>query len=111
MCAQRLRGRRLALGLTQHEVAVRLQRRGNPTTNRTLSAMEHGHGLDLGLLPELADVLGCTVTYLLGLTHDPSAWQPDPATPADQPPLPVNGAGILGPTPAGFAVSSEARTR
>ncbi|MEV0384033.1 helix-turn-helix transcriptional regulator [Nonomuraea sp. NPDC050643] len=77
LCAQRLRGRRLALGLTQHELAERLRQRGRPVTNRTLSAMEHCQGLDLGMLPELADALDCTVTYLLGLTLDPSAWQPD----------------------------------
>lgn len=76
-CAQRLRDRRLALGLTQREVVDRLVRHGSRTTNRSLSAMENGRGLDLGLLPELADALDCTVTYLLGLCSDPSAWQPD----------------------------------
>jgi hypothetical protein len=80
-CSQRLRERRLTLGLTQREVVGRLQRRGYHTTNRALSAMENGRGLDLGLLPELADALGCTVTYLLGLTADPTAWEPGPARP------------------------------
>lgn len=41
--------------------------------------MENGRGLDLGLLPELADSLECTVTYLLGLAADPSSWRPDRA--------------------------------
>jgi transcriptional regulator with XRE-family HTH domain len=77
ICARRLRERRLALGLTQREVVDRLDRFGSRTTNRSLSAMENGRGLDLGLLPELADALDCTVTYLLGLCSDPSVWQPD----------------------------------
>lgn len=76
VCAQRLRQRRLELGLTQREVVARLQRRGNRTTNRALSAMENGRGLDLGLLPDLAEALACTTTYLLGLTADPSEWRP-----------------------------------
>ena len=39
--------------------------------------MENGRGLDLGLLPELAESLRCTTTYLLGLTADPQSWAPD----------------------------------
>jgi hypothetical protein len=39
--------------------------------------MENGRGLDLGLLPELAESLRCTTTYLLGLTADPQSWTPD----------------------------------
>jgi transcriptional regulator with XRE-family HTH domain len=77
VCAQRIRERRRALELTQREVAGRLVLLGNPTTNRTLSAMENGRGLDLGLLPDLAVSLECTVTYLLGLSTDPHAWEPD----------------------------------
>lgn len=77
VCAQRIRERRRALGLTQREVAGRLARLGNRTTNRTLSAMENGRGLDLGLLPALAESLACTVTYLIGLTADPHSWEPD----------------------------------
>src|SRR5262245_13608697 len=73
VCARRLRERRLALGLTQREVVARL---GHQTTNRALSVMENGRALDLGLLPDLATALECTVTHLLGLTDDPSAWQP-----------------------------------
>lgn len=75
--ARRLRERRLAQGLTQREVVGRLESRGVRTTNRALSTMENGRGLDLGLLPELAEALDCTVTYLLGLTGDPHAWRPD----------------------------------
>lgn len=77
VCAQRIRERRRTLGLTQREVAGRLVLLGNPTTNRTLSAMENGRGLDLGLLPDLAVSLECTVTYLLGLATQPQAWEPD----------------------------------
>lgn len=121
VCAQRLRERRLTLGLTQREVVARLQRRGNYTTNRALSAMENGRGLDLGMLPELADALGCTVTYLLGLTSDPAAWEPGPAVqPAPAGPAPAGPAnssravimGILGPdVPSGFAAPGRTRAR
>lgn len=122
LCAQRLRDRRLTLGLTQREVVARLQRHGHRTTNRALSAMENGRGLDVGLLPDLADALGCTVTYLLGLTSDPSAWQPASgwAAPAAQPgsggdhaaspSVPVTG--ILGPhLPGDFSAPARARQR
>jgi transcriptional regulator with XRE-family HTH domain len=110
VCAQRIRERRLALGLTQREVVARLERRGNSTTNRALSSMENGRGLDLGLLPELAEALRCTVTYLLGLTADPMAWHPSPdavgangsntsldqQVPAQRE-VSIQGSGILGP--------------
>ena len=116
VCAQRLRERRLALRLTQREVAARLVLRGNQMSNRALSAMENGRGLDLGLLPEFAEVLGCTVTYLLGLTAQPQPWQPDgpaPARPRNGGPVPVwQAAGILGPElPEGFAAPRRVRNR
>jgi transcriptional regulator with XRE-family HTH domain len=126
ICAQRLRERRLALGLTQREVAARLLLQGSQITNRGLSAMENGRGLDLGLLPELAESLCCTVTYLLGLTADARSWTPDPAA---EPvvPAPAGAAdrvvqpgsveirhcgGVLGPdVPSGFVAPSLARRR
>lgn len=77
ICARRLGDRRRGLGLTQSDVVARLGGLGVSTTNRTLSAMEHGQGVDVGRLPELAAALDCTVTYLLGLTSDPSRWEPD----------------------------------
>ena len=77
VCARRIRERRLEQGLTQREVACRLEGRGVRTSNRALSTMENGRGLDLGLLPELAVALDCTVTYLLGLADDPHSWRPD----------------------------------
>jgi transcriptional regulator with XRE-family HTH domain len=73
----RLRARRLQLGLTQKQVVSRLARRGIRTTNKALSSFEHGAGLDVARLPELAAALECTVTYLLGLTEDPLTWEPD----------------------------------
>lgn len=76
-CAERLRERRRQLALTQVDVVTRLRERGAGLTNRTLSAMENGRGLDLGMLPDLAAVLDCSITYLLGLADDPSDWQPD----------------------------------
>jgi hypothetical protein len=118
VCAQRIRERRLALGLTQREVVARLERRGNQVTNRGLSSMENGRGLDLGLLPELAEALSCTVTYLLGLTSDPAAWAPscgeiNGTQLPDVLPVPIqNGSGILGPeVPAGFTSPGRARRR
>jgi transcriptional regulator with XRE-family HTH domain len=75
--ARRMRERRLAQGLTQREVVARLEARGVCTTNRALSTMENGRSLDLGLLPELAEALDCTVTFLLGLASDPHSWRPD----------------------------------
>jgi transcriptional regulator with XRE-family HTH domain len=83
LVTQRLRERRHQLGLTQKQVVTRLARRGVRTTNKTLSSFEHGAGVDVCRLPELAAVLDCTVTYLLGLTEDPLSWEPDQSrTPA-----------------------------
>ncbi|WP_185443262.1 helix-turn-helix domain-containing protein [Kribbella qitaiheensis] len=75
--SHRLRIRRLQLGLTQKQVVTRLGRRGIRTTNKTLSSFEHGAGVDVVRLPELAAALDCTVTYLLGLTEEPTHWEPD----------------------------------
>ena len=89
--SERLRERRRNLGLTQKEVVSRLRRIGVETTNKALSSLEHGAGLDVAKLPELAAALDCTLTYLLGLTDDPGCWQPDPghwpqpARPAQRP--------------------------
>lgn len=76
---RRLRDRRHELGLTQKQVVTRLARRGIRTTNKTLSSFEHGAGIDVVRLPELAAALECTVTYLLGMTTDPTSWEPDRA--------------------------------
>lgn len=115
VCAQRLRERRRALGLTQREVVMRLAGRGHSTTNRALSDMENGRGLDLGLLPELAQSLDCSVTYLLGLTADPGQWRPE-WCPAAEPSAVDEAAGqscgILGPgVPAGFVAPGRLRIR
>lgn len=77
LITQRLRARRADLGLTQKQVVTRLARCGVRTTNRALSSMEHGAGMDVAKLPELAAALDCTVTFLLGLTDDPRRWEPD----------------------------------
>lgn len=87
--SSRLRDRRHVLGLTQKQVVTRLASLGVSSTNKSLSSLEHGAGIDVGKLPELAVALDCTVTYLLGLTNDPCSWQPEgtarwgarPATP------------------------------
>lgn len=79
LITQRLRQRRDALGLTQKQVVTRLGRCGLRTTNRALSSLEHGTGLDVAKLPELAAALDCTVTYLVGLTDDAHKWEPDHA--------------------------------
>jgi transcriptional regulator with XRE-family HTH domain len=98
LITQRLRQRRDDLGLTQKQIVTRLARCGLLTTNRALSSLEHGSGLDVAKLPELAIALDCTVTYLIGLTDDPDSWQPDPPSPpvgqqADRPPAGRPGAG------------------
>lgn len=101
-CARRLRQRRHELGLTQHRVVQRLAAAGAPLSNRTLSAMEHGRGIDVGLLPDLAAALECSVTYLVGLTDDPDRWQPERGrTPSpDQPDAgSEHHSWILGPSP------------
>jgi transcriptional regulator with XRE-family HTH domain len=77
LITQRLRQRRDDLGLTQKQVVTRLGRCGLRTTNRALSSLEHGTGLDVAKLPGLAAALECTITYLLGLTDDPHRWSPD----------------------------------
>jgi transcriptional regulator with XRE-family HTH domain len=77
LVSERLRIRRRQLGLTQKEVVARLRRLGVDTTNKSLSSLEHGAGLDVCKLPELARALDCTLTYLVGLSADPLSWQPD----------------------------------
>lgn len=77
VCAFQIAERRHQLGLTQQDVVDRLTALGVSATNRTLSAMEHGQGIDIGRMPELAVALECTVTYLLGLTSQPQQWVPD----------------------------------
>ena len=103
LISERLRLRRRELGLTQKEVVARLRRMGVVTTNKALSSLEHGAGLDVCKLPELAQALDCSLTYLVGLTDDPRSWEPDgsawPTVPPRQRSAPVLGAGppILGP--------------
>ena len=75
--SDRLRRRRQELGLTQMDVVVRLRGLGVNTTNKTVSSLEHGAGLDLAKLPEIARALECTITYLVGLTDTPASWEPD----------------------------------
>jgi len=77
LVSQRLRQRRQSLGMTQQQVVVRLADLGVHTTNKAVSTLERGAGLDVGKLPELAAALNCSVTYLLGLVEDPGSWEPD----------------------------------
>jgi transcriptional regulator with XRE-family HTH domain len=79
--SERLRRRRRELGLTQMDVVVRLQHLGVSTTNKTVSSLERGAGLDVAKLPEIANALECTITYLLGLTDTPARWEPDDPAP------------------------------
>jgi len=101
ICARRLRARRRQLGLTQAEVVTIVGRRGTSLSNRALSAMENGRGIDLGRLPDLAGALDCSITYLLGLTEDPARWEPDPRgePPPAATPMPARRNWILGPDP------------
>jgi transcriptional regulator with XRE-family HTH domain len=80
------------LGLTQKQVTSRLGRLGIDSTNKSLSSLEHGAGLDVAKLPELAAALDCTVTWLLGLTEDPHRWEPDAMTPSRPPRGPTRAA-------------------
>ncbi len=77
LISERLRQRRRELGLTQKEVVARLRRMGVVTTNKALSSLEHGAGLDVCKLPEIARALDCSLTWLVGLTDDPGSWEPD----------------------------------
>jgi transcriptional regulator with XRE-family HTH domain len=79
LISQRLRQRRTDLRLTQLDVVNRLARLGVQTSNRAVSSLERGAGVDVAKLPELASALECSVTYLIGLTADPFRWEPDPA--------------------------------
>ena len=79
--SERLRRRRRELGLTQMEVVGRLQGLGVNTSNKTVSSLERGAGLDLAKLPEIASALECTITYLVGLTDTPARWEPDDPAP------------------------------
>jgi hypothetical protein len=104
LISERLRLRRRELGLTQKEVVARLRRIGVLTTNKALSSLEHGAGLDVCKLPEIARALDCSLTYLVGLTEDPRSWEPDdtgwPALPAPGPgPAPAPAAGPVPPRP------------
>jgi transcriptional regulator with XRE-family HTH domain len=116
LISERLRQRRRELGLTQKEVVARLRRLGVVTTNKALSSLEHGAGLDVCKLPEIARALDCSLTYLVGLTDDPGSWEPDPRrwpglpSPRDatrrpdlrrasREPHPTGGPPILGPMP------------
>jgi transcriptional regulator with XRE-family HTH domain len=76
-CAIRIRERRRQLGLTQAEVVNLVSSHGSHLSNQALSAIENGRRLAVGRLPDLADALDCTITYLLGLTADPHRWPPD----------------------------------
>ncbi|MDT4912923.1 MAG: hypothetical protein QOC66_2051 [Pseudonocardiales bacterium] len=79
LVSQRLRQRRTDLHLTQLDLVTRLAGLGVQTSNRALSSLERGAGVDVAKLPELAAALECSVTYLIGLTAEPSRWEPDPA--------------------------------
>lgn len=114
VCALQLAERRRMLGLTQQDVVERLAELGVSATNRSMSAMEHGQGLDVGRLPALATALECTVTYLLGLTTDPSRWEPDEPTQAKHNGRPRTGLSRFVPDeepPPGPAPASVERVR
>ncbi len=99
--SERLRRRRRELGLTQMEVVGRLQGLGVNTSNKTVSSLERGAGLDLAKLPEIASALECTITYLVGLTDTPARWEPDDPAPRDgKPPLARSRTIITGQVPS-----------
>jgi hypothetical protein len=104
LITHRLRQRRAELRLTQEQVVTRLWRAGLRTTNRAVSSLEHGAGIDVAKLPELAAALDCTVTYLVGLTEDPHRWEPDDPRGA-QPQLVSGGPATLAAQPSTSARS------
>ena len=68
MLNENIRNMRMALGLSQDELAEKLH-----VVRQTVSKWEKGHSVpDAGLLRELARQLNTTVTALLGKTVDPS---------------------------------------
>lgn len=77
---ERLRERRHQLGLGQKQVASRLQHLGMPLSLKTVSTLELGAVLTVERLPVVAVALECSVPYLLGMTAEPHAWEPDPPT-------------------------------
>src|ERR1700722_9762203 len=99
LITRRLRERRVDLGLTQKQVVTRLARCGLRTTNRALSSLEHGAGIEVAKLAALAVALDCSVTYLIGLTDDRHRWQPvhHPVAQPGRPPVAQPGATSRGP--------------
>lgn len=64
----RIRARRKALNLTQGELAARLREHGSKADQGTVSEWEKGRAPDVTALATLADVLECSVDYLVGRT-------------------------------------------
>lgn len=105
--SERLRRRRLDLGLTQQELAGRLATVGVTTSNKALSGLEHGVGLDVAKLPGLALALDCSVTFLLGLTDNPHRWEPDVGQAPEPPAAGRNHPAILGPDVPNFRAGAR----
>ena len=81
---ERVRRRRMALGLNQTAFANTV---GIPVP--TLSSIEHGHqSIYVERAVQLAQALGVSTDYLLGLSETPekASERPPEATPALQPP-------------------------
>lgn len=77
----RIRRIRRSLHLEQREVAARLQALGYGVSEATYSRIEAGKvelAKGAAALIALSQALGCSPTYLLGLTEDPQRWEPDP---------------------------------
>lgn len=80
LVAWRVRQLRKELGLKQDEVVRIMREKGVELSQATYSRIEVGKSEIVkgsNYLVALSEALGCSVTYLLGLTSKPSKWTPD----------------------------------
>lgn len=80
LVAWRVRSLRRFLGMKQDDVVSRMRAEGLDLSTATYSRIEVGKAeivKGANYLVSLAKALDCSVTFLLGLTTEPSKWNPD----------------------------------